>query len=374
MTPGWRRIAALLVWLGVSSVAAADEVLWRYDYQAARQEAQRAGRPLFLDIATEWCGPCRKLEATTFRDPAVVRTLNEQFIPLKLDGGKEKALVEALRVQGFPTLILAAPSGQILQRIEGYVEAAQLREQLRLAAASLPSDDWMTRSYHDAAKAAAAADFPRAVALLRPILEDGQSRPVQQSARTLLTELEQRAGQRYAEARQLTERGQYRESMDTLTEISRQYEGTQVATVAAEALNALAANPEVKTALRRQQAAELMVQVRQDHRVGQWVSFLDRCQTLTAQFADLPEGAQAGQIIDQLKNEPETLKAACEAMGDRLADLYLAQADAWVRKGQPGLAVGCLERVLALMPGSRYAALAKARLAELATPTSGSQP
>src|SRR5438067_518957 len=72
--------------------AMAQEVRWRTDYRAARHEALEKGRPLLLSFCTENCAWCRKLDATTFRDPTVVAVVNDRFVPLRVDGPHEPAL------------------------------------------------------------------------------------------------------------------------------------------------------------------------------------------------------------------------------------------------------------------------------------------
>ena len=97
-----------------SSFIVAQEVEWRTDYNKARQEATEKNRPLMLYFGTDNCVHCKRLDATTFRDPAVVAVLNKSFVPLRIDAEKNSALAEALRVERFPTLLLAAPDGKIL--------------------------------------------------------------------------------------------------------------------------------------------------------------------------------------------------------------------------------------------------------------------
>lgn len=109
----------------------AQEVQWRRDYNEARKEAQAKGRPLLLNFGTASCLWCDKLDATTFRDPGVVEALNERFIPLKIDADRHAALAEALRIQGYPTLVLASPDGKILDTLAGYLEAPRLHETLQ---------------------------------------------------------------------------------------------------------------------------------------------------------------------------------------------------------------------------------------------------
>jgi thioredoxin-like negative regulator of GroEL len=137
------RISSLRVALGLAvgivaavwPVAAAEPaaVQWRTDYHAARKEAQEKGLPVLIEIGTSDCVYCRKQDASTFRDPGIVMMLNNQFVPLRVDGNKERALVQALRVQVYPTTVLAAPDGKIVGFVQGYLSAKQLREHAKQA-------------------------------------------------------------------------------------------------------------------------------------------------------------------------------------------------------------------------------------------------
>jgi thioredoxin-related protein len=110
----------------VGGSAHAQEVRWRNDYVAARREAVETGKPLFLDFGTEACFWCKKLDATTFRDPKVVKLLNERFIPVRIDASREARLTGALQIEGYPTLILATAGGKVVGRHVGYADVVQL--------------------------------------------------------------------------------------------------------------------------------------------------------------------------------------------------------------------------------------------------------
>src|SRR5438309_10133259 len=113
----WKILAVLVV---IESAirnpqsAIAQEVEWRTDYNKARQEAVEKNRPLILDFGTEDCFFCKKLDTTTFRDPSVTAVLNKSFIPLKVDADKERPLAQALRIDHFPTLVIARPDRTVL--------------------------------------------------------------------------------------------------------------------------------------------------------------------------------------------------------------------------------------------------------------------
>ncbi len=121
--------------LSTTAPATAQDVRWRTDYSAARREAKETGRPLLLDFGTEGCVWCRKLDATTFRDPKMVKLLNDRFIPVKIDANKEQRLTNALGIESFPTLVLASPDGKVIGRHVGYGDVAELTALLNKAPA-----------------------------------------------------------------------------------------------------------------------------------------------------------------------------------------------------------------------------------------------
>jgi thioredoxin-like negative regulator of GroEL len=118
-------LAAIVIGLFTAN-ASAQDVKWRHDYAAARKEAAATGKPLLLDFGTEACTWCKKLDATTFRNPAVVSQLNDRFIPVKIDAGREERLTEAVKVDSFPTLLLVSADGKIVGRHVGYADVTQL--------------------------------------------------------------------------------------------------------------------------------------------------------------------------------------------------------------------------------------------------------
>jgi thioredoxin-related protein len=109
----------------------AQEVPWRLDYNAARKEAREKNKPIVLDFGTTDCFWCKKLDTTTFRDPAVVKALTEQFIPVKINADKDMTLAQALGINSYPTLVFAAPNGKIHSQQDGYVDAVQFGQQLQ---------------------------------------------------------------------------------------------------------------------------------------------------------------------------------------------------------------------------------------------------
>lgn len=115
------------------ALAAAQELAWRYDYNLARKESSDKNRPMLLDFVTDHCFWCKKLDTTTFREPAVASVMNQHFVLLKVDADKNPQLAQALRIQSYPTMIIASADGRILTIIEGFVESPKLLDSLHKA-------------------------------------------------------------------------------------------------------------------------------------------------------------------------------------------------------------------------------------------------
>lgn len=82
-------IAALLPFCGVSAQEQTQTEtgisFLEGTYAEALKAAKDAGRILFIDCYTQWCGPCKQMAKTTFKDAEVAEFFNESFINLKLD-------------------------------------------------------------------------------------------------------------------------------------------------------------------------------------------------------------------------------------------------------------------------------------------------
>lgn len=140
------RLSLCALIIAAPALSAQDGV-WTHDYNAARQRAATEKKPIIIDFGTENCFWCKKLDATTFRDPVVMRRLAQQFIAVRIDADKEPALAKHLGISSYPTLVFAASDGRILGQHAGYVEIPRFNQQL----------DRAIKENDSAAKAVAAA-------------------------------------------------------------------------------------------------------------------------------------------------------------------------------------------------------------------------
>ncbi|MGM0566683.1 MAG: thioredoxin family protein [Bacteroidota bacterium] len=61
-----------------------EKVQW-LDLDEAIELQREEPRKLFIDVYTDWCGWCKKMDKTTFQDTAIIKMLNEEFYPVKFD-------------------------------------------------------------------------------------------------------------------------------------------------------------------------------------------------------------------------------------------------------------------------------------------------
>ncbi|NER10732.1 Thioredoxin-related protein [Muriicola jejuensis] len=76
---------------GGISDAQAQQVQW-LTWQEATELARKDGntKKIFIDVYTDWCGWCKRMDQDTFQNPQVAAYMNENFYMVKMDGeGKE---------------------------------------------------------------------------------------------------------------------------------------------------------------------------------------------------------------------------------------------------------------------------------------------
>jgi len=70
----------------------------------------------------------------THQDPAVIKALNERFIPVRLEGRSHMDLVQKLEVRGAPTTLLFSPDGREKHRFVGFMAPQEYLKELEKAA------------------------------------------------------------------------------------------------------------------------------------------------------------------------------------------------------------------------------------------------
>ena len=72
--------------------AAIADINWMSWDQAVKAN-KSAAKPLIIDVYTDWCGWCKRMDETTFKDPRVAAYVNDNFYAVKLDAEQKGDIV-----------------------------------------------------------------------------------------------------------------------------------------------------------------------------------------------------------------------------------------------------------------------------------------
>ncbi|MBK5286390.1 MAG: DUF255 domain-containing protein [Bacteroidia bacterium] len=67
-----------------SSEKTSGEIQW-LTFQEAIKKNEKEPKKIFIDVYTAWCGWCKRMDATTFKDPMVVAYINKNYHAVKFD-------------------------------------------------------------------------------------------------------------------------------------------------------------------------------------------------------------------------------------------------------------------------------------------------
>ncbi|MCW5515982.1 thioredoxin family protein [Muriicola sp. Z0-33] len=90
-TPSLSKFVLLLVFGLISFTVNAQEVTWlSWDEAAVLAANDKKPKKIFVDVYTDWCGWCKKMDKDTFQNATVAKYMTDNFYMVKMDGeGKE---------------------------------------------------------------------------------------------------------------------------------------------------------------------------------------------------------------------------------------------------------------------------------------------
>lgn len=109
-----------------------DQITW-LKFEEAVAANQSDPKMLLVDVYTDWCGWCKKMDKETFTDPKVVKYVNDNFYAVKLNAednertfdfmGKkfsEAQMAASMRVRSYPNFVIIEPTLQNIAQLPGY--------------------------------------------------------------------------------------------------------------------------------------------------------------------------------------------------------------------------------------------------------------
>lgn len=127
---------------------AQEKIQW-ISFSEAVQRCTVEPKMVFIDVYTDWCGWCKRMDQTTFAHPVIAKYMNENFYAVKFDAERQdtvsfqgRSFYGTMRPDGrkgthqlayallsgkmsYPSYVIMNEQMQIIQVIGGYIEAKQ---------------------------------------------------------------------------------------------------------------------------------------------------------------------------------------------------------------------------------------------------------
>ena len=112
----------LFLFLSFSQIQAQKGIdFFKGTWEEALEEAKAKDKLIFVDAYAVWCGPCKRMAATVFKDEKVGKFYNANFINMKIDMEKPpgRKFGKKYPVAAFPTLMYIDGNGKLVHKVKG---------------------------------------------------------------------------------------------------------------------------------------------------------------------------------------------------------------------------------------------------------------
>ncbi|WP_026235821.1 thioredoxin family protein [Echinicola pacifica] len=136
-------LAALVLVTVASQAQNKAEIKW-YSFEEAVALNEEEPKMVLVDVYTDWCGWCKKMDKETFTDAAVVEYLNENFYAVKLDAENTKetfefkgeeytqaTMAQSMQVRSYPNFVIINETMENITQLPGYRPADTFLKDLK---------------------------------------------------------------------------------------------------------------------------------------------------------------------------------------------------------------------------------------------------
>jgi len=89
------------------------------------EKAKQTNKPIFVDVYTTWCGPCKKMSSEIFPLAEVGAVYNANFVCYQIDAEKGEGIdfAKKYEVKAYPSYLFIKPDGTLFSRALGSMPA-----------------------------------------------------------------------------------------------------------------------------------------------------------------------------------------------------------------------------------------------------------
>ncbi len=129
-----KKILFLACCLLFSLVSQAQTEFRKLSLAEALTAAKTENKLVFIDIYTQWCGPCKLMLKDVFPQKEVGDYMNEHFIPIQIDAEKGEGIDIARRFQitGYPTYVILTADDEEVGRAMGSMLPGEFVDRMKL--------------------------------------------------------------------------------------------------------------------------------------------------------------------------------------------------------------------------------------------------
>jgi thioredoxin-related protein len=146
-------VLLLLSFMGTLRAEDKSKLQW-LSFEKGLAEAKKTNKKMLVDVYTNWCGWCKRMDADTYSNSDVSSYLKEKYVVVKMNAESaskqytEQELAGQFGVTGYPTTLFFTSDGRAITAVPGYAPAADFKTILSYIA----EDRYLDTKFEDYAR------------------------------------------------------------------------------------------------------------------------------------------------------------------------------------------------------------------------------
>lgn len=138
------------------TTASESSLKWR-SFNDGIAEAKSSKKKVLIDVYTDWCVWCKRMDANTYSDAGVAEYLRKHYVLIKLNAESnrkvnykdgeytERELAAAFGINGYPSTLFLKSDAEPITIYPGYADAKQFKKVLSFIA----EDYYLTKKFEE---------------------------------------------------------------------------------------------------------------------------------------------------------------------------------------------------------------------------------